>query len=374
MKRRAAALVLVCVMLPAVAQKPPAIVEPSNPNAAASSSKPAALALGERLCDNSVVIDLDGQPRKLRELLGKWTVINFHSTMATSQRASDERFAELQAEFAAAGVAFLHINSNANEVGLRVQKAVDPKEQDSKELGSEQQDATKPYSRLRKYLAAHKLPFRMFVDHHNRVADSLGATRTPQVLVFHAEGRLLYRGQLRDAKRDYLGEVLRQLVRGDELQPFETKPSGDAIARATPDQVQIHGIVTDDAALAKETAIRAGKLLLYNFTGFNSGSSRILEGVVFEDDAVREMMRDHLLEARLHTDAQNNLSDAQFANNRKLQADLAGSTVSPCLVIVDAATGQKLATLTLSGDVSTWAAKWHAVVKQAAAAAGRAVR
>ena len=98
-------------------------------------------------------------------------------------------------------------------------------------------------------------------------------------------------------------------------QQFASEPGGGGIPRAAPGQVVSHSIVVDDAVLAKQMANRDGKLLLYNFTGFNCGSCWILVERSFKDEAVHDTRRAHVVEARLHTDSQGDVSDAQFDRN-----------------------------------------------------------
>ncbi|MFT6078687.1 MAG: hypothetical protein ACI8UD_000325 [Planctomycetota bacterium] len=73
--------------------------------------------LGQRLDGNAVAVDLDGKPCKLQELLGRLTVISFDSTQSKTQREADECFATWQRDHAENGIVFVHLNSNANEIG-----------------------------------------------------------------------------------------------------------------------------------------------------------------------------------------------------------------------------------------------------------------
>lgn len=96
-----------------------------------------------------------------------------------------------------------------------------------------------------------------------------------------------------------------------------------------------------------------------------------MEDSVFPSATVAALMQEHLVESRLHTDAQNTLTDAQFAKNKELQATIAGTRANPFFVVVDPHSGQKLATFNLSGDFSSWGEKWAAFVRRTARKAGR---
>jgi len=97
-----------------------------------------------------------------------------------------------------------------------------------------------------------------------------------------------------------------------------------------------------------------------------------MEEKVFPSSAVAELMKKHLVEARLHTDSQNTLSDAQFANNKKAQAEIAGTIANPYFVVVDAKTGAKVAEFKLSPLWAQWEGNWQQFVADVAAKTGRA--
>ena len=92
-----------------------------------------------------------------------------------------------------------------------------------------------------------------------------------------------------------------------------------------------------------------------------------MEDKVFPSPAVAELMQKELVEARLHTDSQNTLTDAQFAENRRLQSELAGTKANPYFVIVDPDSGEVLAKGGLSGGYTEWPAVWTDFVKGAVA-------
>jgi len=97
-----------------------------------------------------------------------------------------------------------------------------------------------------------------------------------------------------------------------------------------------------------------------------------MEERVFLSPAVAALMKKHLVESRLHTDSQNTLTDEQFAENKRLQAEYAGEITNPFFVIVDPKTGEKLEVFRLSGDYTSWLGKWQRFVEKLAAKHGRA--
>ncbi len=96
-----------------------------------------------------------------------------------------------------------------------------------------------------------------------------------------------------------------------------------------------------------------------------------MENNIFLRPAVAGIMQANFVEARHHTDIQNTLTAAQFAANRKLQDEIAGTKATPYFVVVDAKTGKKIAEHALSGGPNAWEGNWLAFLQQALAAAGR---
>lgn len=220
---------------PAPAPKPqpsPAPVSDPVPTDAktAPAPKPKLLELGARIDGELTLSDIDGKPQRAHDLLGQITVVNFYSIQCPIQAAWDQRLAQIQRDFAAQGVVFLHIDSNVTEIG----------EAPPKVAGDQQ-----PYDTIRQHLAKKELPFRVLVDHGNVVADLFQAKTTPHVYVFGKDGRLVYKGLVDDDQRDknqdgrqnHLRDVLGKLVKGEKVEPFATREVGCTIKRmAAPGQ------------------------------------------------------------------------------------------------------------------------------------------
>ncbi len=96
-----------------------------------------------------------------------------------------------------------------------------------------------------------------------------------------------------------------------------------------------------------------------------------MEDKVFPSPAVAGLMQQFVVEGRLHTDAQNTLTDAQFATNRKVQADVAGTKANPYFVVVDPKTGAEIAEHKLSGGWTEWEANWKAFLEEVLVKSGR---
>lgn len=213
------------------AQEPAPTAPADTAPADKSTEKPASkvLELGQRIEGELELLDIDGVAQKAKDLMGKVTVVNFYSIQCPVQAQWDERLAQIQKDFAEQGVVFLHVNSNVTEIGEKPQP----------QPAADDKDAKKPYENVRAHLADKGLPFRVLVDHGNKVADLFAATSTPHVYVFGVDGKLVYKGLVdddqRDAKADtrtnYLRDVLGKLTKGETVEAFSTKEVGCSIKR-----------------------------------------------------------------------------------------------------------------------------------------------
>ena len=96
-----------------------------------------------------------------------------------------------------------------------------------------------------------------------------------------------------------------------------------------------------------------------------------MEGNVFPSSAVAGLMKPNFVEARLHTDSQNTLSDEQFATNQRYRDELAGTFAMPYFVVVDPGTGETVGEHGLSGGPGEWEPNWLDFLNFALNEAGR---
>jgi peroxiredoxin len=217
MMRSASALILLVALVPLRAQVEEKPVEKKE-------QAPKILALGERCDGNQTLLDIDGVPAKGSDLKGKVVVVNFYSIQCPIQRDWDTRLADLQATYQKDGVVFLHINSNHTEIGKSAPTPV---------------DGEVAYDKVRAHLKERNLPFRVLVDHGNKVADYSDAKTTPHVYIFNRSGQLVYRGLVDDdqkgrnpdSRKNYVRDVLDKILQGKEFEPFSTKEVGCSIKR-----------------------------------------------------------------------------------------------------------------------------------------------
>jgi peroxiredoxin len=137
------------------------------------------------------------------------TVILFMSKNCPVSRAYDARLRALASDPAFKDVAFLGINSNADETTAEV----------------------------RAYAEEMKLPFPVAKDPNNDIADHFGAQVTPTVWVIDAKGIAVYTGAIDDnpdasaVKSFYLTDALNAVLAEKPVAVPETKAQGCSIKR-----------------------------------------------------------------------------------------------------------------------------------------------
>jgi hypothetical protein len=175
-----------------------------------------ALRIGERLPAWGPLPDVDGAfwgPKDARA--ARATVFVFMSNRCPGVKAYDGRLSRLAAEFGAAGVVFIGVNS--------VPEALYPGE-----------------SRAEMKAAALErgLTFPYVKDAAQALQHLLGAKCTPQVFVVGTNDRLVYCGRIDDAfleervRRQDLREALKAIVNGRLVATAETHAIGCAIEEA----------------------------------------------------------------------------------------------------------------------------------------------
>ena len=128
---------------------------------------------------------------------------------------SQPRTREMMAYAAERGIGMVIINSNE---GYR-------NDEDSPE-------AMAAYAEKQEY----KVPY--VIDEKSKLADAFGATRTPEVYLFDATGKLLYKGAMEDnpanpseSKQLFLKNAIDNMLAGASIDPNSTKSIGCSIKR-----------------------------------------------------------------------------------------------------------------------------------------------
>lgn len=129
-------------------------------------------AIGSTVADFKLP-DVDGKNHTLASLKGKnGTVLIFVSTNCPVSNAYNERMEKLALDYKAKGVNVIGINSNSSESS----------------------------GDIKAHAASNKLTFTILKDNGNKIADQLGAERTPEAYLLDATNKLVYRGRIDNAR------------------------------------------------------------------------------------------------------------------------------------------------------------------------------
>ena len=133
---------------------------------------PGGVTIGQPVADFKLA-DAEGKDHSLSTLKGeKGTVIIFISAQCPMVRAYNERIAKLAEDYRAKGVNVVGINSNVTE------SADD----------------------IKRHASENNFSFVVLRDKGNKVADLLGAERTPEVFFLDASNKLVYHGRMDNHK------------------------------------------------------------------------------------------------------------------------------------------------------------------------------
>ena len=132
------------------------------------SDLPAPPAIGTTI-DDFKLPDADGTEHSLKSLTGKnGAVLIFVATKCPVSNAYNDRMEKLAEDYKGKGVSVIGINSNNTE----------------------------PSAEVKSHAAEKHLTFMILKDDGNKLADRLGATRTPEVYVLDAGSKLVYHGRI----------------------------------------------------------------------------------------------------------------------------------------------------------------------------------
>ncbi|HLA09512.1 MAG TPA: redoxin domain-containing protein [Pyrinomonadaceae bacterium] len=165
----------------------------------ANNEIPAPPVIGATIEDFTLT-NLDGQEQSLSALKGKnGTVLIFVSVQCPVSNAYNERMEKLAQDYRARGINVIGINSNVTE-----------------DAGA-----------VKAHASSNKLTFPILKDPSTKIADRLGATKTPEAYLLDASNKLVYHGRI-DNSRDPEG------VNASELRDAaEAVANGKSVQKAT---------------------------------------------------------------------------------------------------------------------------------------------
>src|SRR5438874_3990604 len=138
-----------------------------------ASDLPAPPAIGTAI-DDFKLPDADGAEHSLKSLMGKkGAVIIFIATKCPVSNAYNDRMEKVYEDYQAKGISVVGINANSTE----------------------------PAAEVKSHAAEKGLKFAILKDDGNKIADRLGATKTPEVYLLDAKGKLAYHGRIDNSQK-----------------------------------------------------------------------------------------------------------------------------------------------------------------------------
>src|SRR2546423_1383690 len=162
--------------------------------------------------DDFKLPDADGTAHSLKSLMGKnGAVLIFIATRCPVSNGYNERMQKLADDYKAKGINVIGINSNSTE----------------------------PASEVKSHASEKHLTFTILKDHGNKIADRLGATRTPEAYVLDANNKLVYHGRIDNSQNmanitsNDLRDALDQMLGGKPISKTGGAAFGCTIKRAS---------------------------------------------------------------------------------------------------------------------------------------------
>lgn len=175
-----------------------------------SNEVPAPPATGATV-DEFTLPDVNGQEHTLKSLKGKnGTVLIFIAVQCPVSNAYNDRMEKLAEDYKDKGIAVIGINANSSE------------------------DA----ATIKAHAAEKHLTFTILKDAGNKVADKLGAARTPEAYFLDGNNKLLYHGRIDNSQNpdaiesNDLRNALDSSLAGKPVEKPEAKAFGCSIKRA----------------------------------------------------------------------------------------------------------------------------------------------
>ena len=176
-----------------------------------TSDLPAPPAIGTTI-DDFKLPDADGSEHSLKSLMGKnGAVVIFIATRCPVSNAYNDRMEKLAQDYKARGINVIGINSNNIE----------------------------PAAEVKSHAAEKHLTFAILKDNGNKIADRLGATRTPEAYLINAGGKLVYHGRIDNSQNTAnitasdLREALDELLAGKPVSKTGGAAFGCTIKRVS---------------------------------------------------------------------------------------------------------------------------------------------
>jgi peroxiredoxin len=164
------------------------------------------------MIDDFKLPDAGGAEHSLKSLTGKnGAVLIFISVQCPVSNGYNERMEKLAQDYKAKGVNVIGVNSNVTE----------------------------PIGAVKAHAADKHFTFTVLKDDGNKIADRLGATRTPEAFVIDASGKLVYHGRIDNSQNtanitsNDLRDALDEMVSGKQVSKTGGAAFGCSIKRVS---------------------------------------------------------------------------------------------------------------------------------------------
>jgi len=164
------------------------------------------------MIDDFKLPDAGGAEHSLKSLTGKnGAVLIFISVQCPVSNGYNERMEKLAQDYKAKGVNVIGVNSNVTE----------------------------PIAAVKAHAADKHFTFTVLKDDGNKIADRLGATRTPEAFVIDASGKLVYHGRIDNSQNtanitsNDLRDALDEMVSGKQVSKTGGAAFGCSIKRVS---------------------------------------------------------------------------------------------------------------------------------------------
>lgn len=103
-----------------------------------------------------------------------------------------------------------------------------------------QRDDVDSFEEMKKYSANQKYKWSYVIDAESKIANSFGATKTPEIFLFNSDGKLIYKGAIDDnpgdvksVKREHLKIAIGEMIKDKDVTVKESRSMGCSIKRAS---------------------------------------------------------------------------------------------------------------------------------------------
>ncbi len=103
-----------------------------------------------------------------------------------------------------------------------------------------QRDDVDSFEEMKKYSKNQKYKWSYVIDEKSKIANSFGATKTPEIFLFNSDGKLIYKGAIDDnpgdvksVKREHLKIAIDEMVKDKDVTVKESRSMGCSIKRAS---------------------------------------------------------------------------------------------------------------------------------------------